>query len=288
MDPVADLESRIDDLARRGHTAAVGVEATVATSTAALSASARTLRGLFRSTTSSVFVAPLSCGTTSGLFLLVSEGNYKDEASVLAAATATAVFSEEIQRPLPAEADVAPALQRAVLEAHDRVWALSAEQVQTKYTGSVGRPRRNLRGIGATLAAMVLLPRRAWLTWVGDSELWLIRDGTAKRLNLPDTLANDATYRASIRSRPSRAIDFADRIAMHALGLTTEPPPFGVTRVELRPGDRVVLGNEWLGSHVAANTGPAPAAELCQALVTAIAAGPGPIPVSVVAAEVRD
>ncbi len=106
-----------------------------------------------------------------------------------------------------------------MLEAHERVLALVRREGADASIPAASAVRAEIPvGIGATLAAMVLLPRRAWLTWVGDSELWLIRDGTAKRLNLPDTLANDATYRASIRGQPSHAIEGADHVAMHALG----------------------------------------------------------------------
>jgi hypothetical protein len=180
----------------------LGNEAHLAARGPELSAAARTLRGLYRSTTNVALIRPFDCGGTPGLLLLVAEGNDKDEASIVAAGAVAVAFAGLFAAPLLAEVDLPPTLRRAVLEGHDRVWALSNERVAPGRFRTVGQPRATLCGIGASVACAALLPHRAWLTWVGECPIWLLRGGEARRLSLPHTLGHDPRYRAAVASDP--------------------------------------------------------------------------------------
>jgi hypothetical protein len=235
-------------------------------------------------------LSPLRCAPDDGLALVVAEGNYKDEAALLAAGAVATAFADELEPPFLAEADLPPALRRAVLGAHDRVLALSKAPVAPGRFATAFGPRASLRGIGASVAAALMLPTRAWLTTVGECPIWLLREGTARQLSLPQTLAHDPGYRSAIAREPDRAIDFADSIVLQVLGVSDEVPRFDLTRLELRSRDRIALGNEWLSPHVEAAADRAAhvgAAALCQALAAAVEAEPGPIPISVAVGAVR-
>jgi serine/threonine protein phosphatase PrpC len=224
------------------------------------------------------------------LALVLAEGNYKDEASVVAAEACIAAFADEFDRGLISEADVAPALRRAVLAAHESSWVLSGEDIPAGLFSTVMGPRKDLRGIGASVVAAFLTSAGAWVVSIGECPAWVVREGRASRLNHPHTLANDPAYRAAVRRDPSQAIEFADSVVTKVLGLTLEPPAFDVTRLELRSRDLVVLGNDWLSPHAArvasGGTGCA-ALEFCNALAAAVEQEPAPMPVAVLVGERR-
>lgn len=291
MSALEELRARIEQLAETGRTAPWGGEASLERSSGRVAGAARTLRGLYLSTTSIVLLQRVRAGALDGLAIVVAEGNYKDEATLLAASAVAAAFADSLERPLLAEVDVLGAVRRAVLESHDRVWALSELPIAHGLFGTSLGPRSTLRGIGASVAVAVLLPPRAWLTAVGECPIWLLRDGAARRLSLPHTLANDPGYREAIARDPARAIDYADAVLLKGLGLTARAPEFDVTRLDLHPCDRIVLGNEWLATHVEAvalRAHEQAASNLCARIAAAIEAEPAPIPVSVAVGAVGE
>jgi len=284
VDRLALARTRSQRLAEDGHSVGWGLEGQVAIRVAGFDGAAITRRGVFRSTTSAVLVKPVECGSASCLVLALAEGNYKDEASVVAAEACIAAFAAEFDRALMSEADVAPALRRAVLEGHESAWLLSAEKIPAGLFSTVMGPRKDLRGIGTSVVAALLHPEHAWVVSIGECPAWVVREGRASRLNHPHTLANDPEHRAAARLDPSQAIEFANSVVTKVLGLTPEPPAFDVTRLELRSRDLVVLGNEWLSPHAAsmASGGAAcTASELCKALAAAVEQEPAPMPVAV-------
>jgi hypothetical protein len=113
MDPLEALQTRIDGFAKAGRTAPWGGETRLAASCAHLDAAAQTLRGLYRATTNSVVLSTFSCGSDQGLAVVVIEGNYKDEATLVASAAVATAFLDELEAPLLAEADIPPLLRRA-------------------------------------------------------------------------------------------------------------------------------------------------------------------------------
>lgn len=227
---------------------------------------------------------PVGCGADDGLALVLAEGNYKDQASVVAAEACIAAFAETLDQRLTSEADVSPALRRAVLTAHDAVLALATEPAPAGLFSTVAGARRDLSGIGASVVAALLTPARVWLVSFGDCSAWLVRGGRATRLNHPHTLANNPGYRAAVRQDSSRTVSFAENVVTKVVGLSPEPPTFDVTRLDLLPHDVIVLGNEWLEPHAAAGAPRAvgrDAAALCAAWAKLVEQEPAPIPVAV-------
>jgi hypothetical protein len=281
------LRKRIDALAMAGQTAPWGAEARLALDTEHIGIAATTRRGLYASATSGILVKAVRCASDAGVTLVVAEGNYKDEATLVAAAAIVVAFADAFEMPLLAEADVAPALRRSVLRAHDAVLALSRLPVEAGRFGTCAGQRTSLVGIGASLAAAVILPGRAWCVAIGECPIWLLRDGEARRLSLPHTLAHHPGYRAAVRDDPSRAIDFAHAVVTRVLGLSQEAPDFDVTRLDLHAADRIVFGNEWVEDclpGVATGSDGRSGADLCRALVAALERDPAPIPITVAVA----
>lgn len=290
VDRLTLARTRSQRLADDGQSVGWGLEGQVAISRAGLEGAAITKRGVFRSTTSAVLVKPVECGSESCLALALAEGNYKDEASVVAAEACIAAFADEFDRALISEADVAPALRRAVLAAHESAWLLAAEEIPAGLFSTVMGSRKDLRGIGASVVAALLSPTLAWVVSIGECPAWVVREGRASRLNYPHTLANDPAYRAAVREDPSRAIEFADCVVTKVLGLTPEPPAFDVTRLELRSQEVVVLGNEWLSPHaasVASKAAGCAALDFCSALAAAVEREPAPMPIAVLVGQRR-
>jgi hypothetical protein len=261
------------------HPAGAGSEARLAANCAELSAAVFSRCGAYEATPSVPLLSTFDCGSQRGVAIVVAEGNDKDDAAILAAAGAVTAFVDVIDRPLPAEADVLPALRRAVLLGHERVLSLVEQPVAPSRFGTSVGPRRTLKGIGASVAAAMLLPHRAWLTWVGECQMWLLRNGDIKNLNLPNTFGHIAGYRAAVLKH-SLAADVAGDLAdtpVKWLGLGRDPPTFDVTRLDLRGGDSVVVGNVWVTAEmvsIAAAAGARSASGLCDALATAVAAAP--------------
>lgn len=284
VDAIEALQRRIDRLTSQARTTPWDVEGRISLSVPSLGSAGRTRSGLFRRPTSALLAVPVAVGAQTGLLLVLAEGNYKDEASALAAAAVVAEFADELAGPLLSDADVVPAIRRAVLGAHEAICGLSRQSVQPGRFGTAGGVRRNLSGIGASIAACVLTPDWAWVTAVGECPTWLVRERRARRLSLPHTLANDPSYRATVRRDPDSAIDFAEAVVMKVLGTTSEAPSFEVTRVAVHPGDLIVLANEWLSPHVeslAERGADATSSWLCEAASEAIESAPGPMPVTV-------
>ncbi len=270
-DPLVALETRIAGLAGAGHANPWGAAGSIARDAPPLAAAARSTLGWIRQGTDAVLLAPLSCGAESGVVGVVSSGNYKDEASLVAAAIVIDAFHVELGAPLLAECDVGPALRRALLRAHDGIVSISPTRVAPGRFGTVVGQRKDLRGIGASAAVVVALPGAAWLTSVGECSSWLVRDGAARRLNLIDTLANAKDYRARVAKVPTSGFEDAGSVVTRVLGMNEDvDPEIHITRLELRPGDRVVVGNEWYTEQLAAaRRAPGPPADLCDELIAA-------------------
>lgn len=218
-----------------------------------------------------VVLAPFRCGDATGLLLVVCGGNYKDEGCGVAAAATARAFLEVFVSPLPAAVDIAPALRRAMLAAHESVLALAEEPLAGRTIHTVMGRRRDLRGIGTCVTAAAVLPDRVFTAHVGDGGASVVRDGVPRKLTIEHTLANHPEFRAALRAG-STTVDegFARLAVVRALGCARECPAFDVARAELSPGDRVVVGNIALSPEICAAKAPSlarvDAAAACRAL----------------------
>ncbi len=271
---LARLREQIADLERRGRAVRSGREAALQRDAGALSAAVEVVPGGMGET----LLSEVRCGDDAGLVLVVAEGNYKDDATWLASAVVAAAFADELEPKLGAECDVPPALRRAVLAAHDGIVALGEEPIEAGRYGTSLGPRTTLRGIATSFACAFVVAHRAWVTWVGECSVWLLRGGEARRLSQPHTLRHQpgtTSVDASFMDVPVRLLGFGEA-------------SFDVTRLDVEPGDRLVVNHsDAISERVVAVAGSAAtrsAAELCGELLRANGSEPGSATVGVVAA----
>lgn len=151
----------------------------------------------------------------------------------------TEVFSElKLQSgDLRAFADRAPALLRGA--------ALAANDCIKGYA----RAHSEARGLGTTLLALVLISERLYWISVGDSPLYLYRDGTLRQLNEDHSMAPQINYLVSAgRLSPEEGANHPDRNA-----LTSVLCGAGIERIDcpeapfpLCPGDLVIAASDGL------------------------------------------
>ena len=289
MGRIAHVRERVDGLAALGHSMEWGLGGQITIGRENLCAAARTRPGIFPSTTNAVLLHPFACGRDDAVALVLAEGNSKDEGSVVTAGATVAAFADELGEALISEADAVPVLRRAMLRAHDSVLDLGTEQVPPGLYGTVAGPRRDLQGLGVSVVAVLFTQARAYVAAIGDCSAWLLREGRIRRLNHTHTLAHDPSYRADVRQNPARADDFADYVVMKVIGLVPDLPTFDVTRLDLAPSDKIILGNESLPAHaeLASSAGDRTALQLCEVLGTAVENEPVPTAVAVLVGAIE-
>lgn len=104
--------------------------------------------------------------------------------------------------------------------------------------------KKDRRGMGTTVVAVLVDGRRATVAHVGDSRAYLLRDGHLHRLT------SDHTIVAELVARGALAPDEADRHAYKNVlsrNLGAKPTAaVDVSEVELQPGDRLLLCSDGL------------------------------------------
>ena len=248
----AELRQRLSRYAAAGSLATVGGVASLRVEEGRLRGAARSHGGgFFHVNTDNILLRSFRSGADYGLLLAICAGNYKDEGCCLAAATAASTFFEAFHAPLISDADIAPTLRRALLAANDGIVKISQEPIADLQLQTVLGKRTTLSGIGTALTAVAALPDRLWVAHIGDSKAYLVRDGRPRKLTVEHTLSHVAEYRERIKCTPNEAIAHADQIVLRMLGTSENAPDFDVSRVELLPRDRILLGTEALTSDLA-------------------------------------
>lgn len=243
------LEADIDRIARAGRAAPLGGSATCSAFLAFRRARAVTRTSLWKApapaqpNTDNVLVREVSLRDSSAVLVVISRGNSKYNANACVCAAAVVAFDQVFAAPLLADADVAPALRRAMLAADEAIFALRGAEIappicqrlQVACGTRFGSPYGSAIALVATAA-------QAWLAHVGDNRAYLLpREGTARQLVHPHVLANEADFRASAGAEERR---LAGDVASRLLGSGSEHDVrMDVTRVPLAAGERIVLGN---------------------------------------------
>jgi hypothetical protein len=169
-----------------------------------------------------------------------------------------------------ADADVAPALRRAVIAGDERIRHLSSQPLRgLRFAPTSAGSRKNLQGIGASALVALVTGETLWLAHVSENEAYLLRGGRARRLVQAHTLANLADY----RRKPSEHVHMADQIVLRVLGFGDSNAD--LTRAKLEPGDRLIFGNAGLTTVVGPGEVPALAFADLDALASELEAGMG-------------
>jgi protein phosphatase len=247
VNAVETVEDAIEHLAREGHAAFTARPTTLCGTSPFAEVHGFTRSAwMFREgapNTDNVLVSEVTVGSRKGLALAVAHGNYKDPGCYLASATAVCELVTELSESLLSEADVAPALRRGFLRACDSITRLEALPLPQALATTAGE-RRNLRGIGTSLTAVVVASEHAWTAHVGENRALLVSDGRVRQLVAPHTLA----YAPGQVSRPDPAIHPSNEIVLNVLGAGWDRTArIDVVRAPVARGDRLILGNAGIG-----------------------------------------
>ncbi|MEZ4295685.1 MAG: hypothetical protein R3B70_11965 [Polyangiaceae bacterium] len=203
--------------------------------------------------TDNVLLQRFRAGADQGLLLAICAGSSKDEGGCVAAGATACEYLDAFERGLLSEADVAPTLRRATLAAHDAVLKMSRQPLaDLPPLHTVAGARTSLKGIGAATIAIAAVAGRLWVVHVGGCRAYLLRDGRLRKLNLEHTLSYVPEYRQMTKSDPSAAHEAADYLWTRSLGTAENAPNFDVSRMELLPGDRALVGSDALTDQLAA------------------------------------
>ncbi len=175
-----------------------------------------------------------------------------EKASEQAAGVIPHTFFKHIQQNAPG-----PALRKAFIEANAHIHAC-------------GQANREFEGMGTTTTALLLRPDGAWVSHVGDSRVYRIRDGWIEQLSYDHSLLWE--YARIKHMDPEDVQDIPSNVIHRCLG----PEPMVQIDVEgphsVRPGDVFLLCSDGLSgqlndSEMGAVVSALPPAEACRFLI---------------------
>lgn len=107
-----------------------------------------------------------------------------------------------------------------------------------------------LRGMGTTLTVLLVQGEWGVLSHVGDSRLYLLRDGVAKQMTRDHTVVQGLVEGGILTAEDARKTPFGHALA-RCVGLEATVQP-DVVPISLRPGDRLMLCSDGLSDHLSA------------------------------------
>jgi protein phosphatase len=169
-----------------------------------------------------------------------------------------------------------------------RVMARASERFQSVNAAVIAEAQRQqmLGGMGTTLSVTMSLGDNLIVSHIGDSRVYLLRNGTLHRLTTDHTIAEE---RAGIDPAAARFRNVLTR----AIGINPLSGEPDVLRYRLADGDRLLLCTDGLTDMVAEEAigrelaRAAPSDETCQALINLALDGGGRDNVTVVVATYR-
>jgi protein phosphatase len=175
-----------------------------------------------------------------GSLFMVADGMGGAAAGEVASAMATHLIFQHMATAWPADSD--RSATRFAYRLHEAV-ELANERI---YRHALAHPE--MRGMGTTVTAAGVFDRDLYLTQVGDSRAYLIRDGRAIQLTKDQSLMQRLIDAGEITEEEAERSD-RRHIILQALG----PDPrikVDLTRQSLRRGDLLLLCSDGLSSAV--------------------------------------
>lgn len=165
-----------------------------------------------------------------GTLLIVSDGMGGAAAGEVASAMAVSIVSEEMSRQVNAGMGPVDALRTASNAANNNIWEKSQADSA-------------VRGLGATLTAAYLSGTDLFLSQVGDSRAYLVRNGQIRQLTEDQSWAN-AVKKAGIE-----VAHVPSNVILQALG-TQAVVNAEITSERLQAGDMLLLCSDGLSNKV--------------------------------------
>ncbi|MEJ8281223.1 PP2C family protein-serine/threonine phosphatase [Pseudonocardia spirodelae] len=218
-------------------------------------------------------------GATTGRLLIVADGMGGHAHGEIASATTVSVFTEMEAR-LPADLsdiDLAAEMTEALNDATDRLARRAGEEPE-------------MRGMGTTVVSLLLTGEQLALAHIGDSRIYLLRDGGLSRLTHDHTMVQQLVDQGQITAEEA-AHHPRRSVLMRALSTDHAPDP-DLDRVDIAQGDRyllcsdgvtAVLDDDALHRELASGTGPD---EVVARLIALANEGGGPDNITAIVADV--
>ena len=205
-----------------------------------------------------------------GLFL-VSDGMGGRAAGALAAQVVAEVLPGLLERRL------AMLGEGSLAEAQAQVRAALAELSEELRSKTQNQP--GLEGMGATVALVLIWKTQALVAHMGDSRVYLLRQGRLKPLTKDHSLAQLLVDAGEITPDEAGSHPARNQLTQH-MGMNSEPLP-SVGHLALEPGDRLLLCTDGLTGMVneagvlAILKRPLSLKDTCHRLITAANAAGG-------------
>lgn len=154
-----------------------------------------------------------------------------------------------------------------------------------------GRQNREFQGMGTTSSLLLLRPEGGWISHVGDSRVYRVRDGLIEQLSFDHSLLWELARRQKVK--PERLQNVPSNVIVRSMGPDSEVQPDIEGPHPLRAGDTFLLCSDGLSGQVSDHeigvlAGLLPPAEACQALIDLANLRGGPDNITVVIARVRE
>ena len=182
-------------------------------------------------------------GLADGLYIVADGMGGRASGAVASRITVDTVHYSFISE-MELASDPSEALSNALKAANKAVWAEAASKPE-------------LRGMGSTCVAVAVRGDRAFFAHVGDSRIYLMRDGKIRRLTEDHSFVAEKVRSGEITEEQARQSRFRNVIT-RAIGIEADAQP-AVGSVELSEGDVILLCSDGL-------TGPVPDARIAEIL----------------------
>ena len=174
-----------------------------------------------------------SDGDASGSMVIVADGMGGHAAGNVASNMAVQTFNRHLSKSFP-NPDIANVLYEAVLQANGSITATVAETAA-------------LKGMGCTLVACVLEHNQLRWVSVGDSHLYLLREGELTKKNADHSYGGFLDRMAEAGTPVEAEAGFSRNMLMSALtGDDIAEIDCPAEALELEPGDRIILASDGL------------------------------------------
>ncbi len=183
-----------------------------------------------------------------GLFV-VCDGMGGHAAGEVASALAVKVFHETVKREGWMLDDYAADKRGADRVTRKQILSL-LENAINQASGRVhGEAQKDpvKRGMGTTLVAIVMLGQQAFVVWVGDSRIYLLRDGVLEQLTEDHSVYNELLKRKKMAREEIERLPQKNAIT-RAIGVYEHTEPDSLV-VDLLPGDRFLLCSDGLSGY---------------------------------------
>ncbi|MCU1424055.1 MAG: Stp1/IreP family PP2C-type Ser/Thr phosphatase, partial [Microbacteriaceae bacterium] len=126
---------------------------------------------------------------------------------------------------------------------HTALTAANAQLAETVFD------HPELTGMGTTVSGIVLVSGQAVIAHIGDSRIYLLRDGELKQVTSDHTFVQRLVDSGRITEEEA-AVHPRRSVLMRVLGDVDASPEIDTTVVETHPGDRWLICSDGLSSYV--------------------------------------